>query len=375
MKLNTGIFLYGFTAAFIIASIIIIIMAGRFSEAEQNPEESQRLKYAIAKSFRHALKNALRVGGLSGLFYLLLTLWLGTADVVHCITFPLGMSMLAFLWFGGMEGINHIFLRINLYIRGIAPASYLPWVHAQRKMGLVIPSGYQMQFYHSTLATYYKEYPLADEYCVPRIRLKKHVRLDLIIYAVALSGFLALFFFPFIYRYVRHAYWLTPHEINVRFNASQVTRLNDSTYGILKSGKLKMEPGGFINVGTFVGWVWPEGTNHGFMGMPMDSVYNIQNPGYNLATFRHGALLYRLSADGVKWKPFRYTIENSSQRFIVIPVTKGDRLQFIVNDKECENNSGHYRLDLTFCDRCRFGPHGSDDDKRETSNCIPDEKK
>jgi hypothetical protein len=338
---DMAIFIYAFIVAFTLVSLIIAIMAGRYSDKVQKDEEKQKLNYAIKESFKHAAINAFYVASVSCALYFL-AMKLGIGDWYHCIMICLGMYLLAFLWFGGMEVMNHVLLRTNLYIRGIAPPNYDPWVQANQTMGLIQPTGYQMKFYHPTLANYYIEYPLVNEYSVPRIRLNKNKSVDFKIYAIFIIVSMFLLIFPFANR--NRAYWKSRHEIKANFEKKDIVLENDSTYRILRTGKLTISATGRINVGTLVGWVWPIGTRHGIMGMPIDSAYNIKDF-KELLSLRHGALMYRLQRAGNNWDLYNYVVDGADTAK-VLKVNKGDRLQFIINDREWQNNTGHYKVKM-----------------------------
>jgi len=354
MQVNYGIFAYGFFAMFMVATLIIIAMAGRFSEEKADAEKKQKLNYAIRQSFRHAIFNAFKVGVVCGLFYVAFALKFENIDIVHCVTFPVGMFLLAFLWFGGMEGVNHILLRSNLYLRGIAPKNYYPWVQAHEDMGLIIPTGYQMRFSDDTVADYYKNYPLDEKYDVPRLSIKRN-NADLKAYAIIFLLFAILIAFPFYFRYVTKGYWKSPREIRAAYNPADVAYIpGDTVYRLKRQGSMTISASGFINVGTFVGWVWPTGTTYGFMGMPLGDSYNILN-GYN-----HSALLFRISADRRTWGPYTSVAATSPKCIINIPVTKGEFIQFLVNDREWQNNKAHYRVKMYITEA-----HPKPNDKKE----------
>jgi hypothetical protein len=238
-----------------------------------------------------------------------------------------------------MEVINHIILRLNLYARGIAPLNYDRWVQLQQDMGFIIPTGFQMKFYHASLAGYYSRYPLDNN---PRIRLADNKARDVRFYWLILliaGGLLAA---PFLMRYKFNFYWKSPTEIKTDFE--QVSRVNDSIFRVQKTGVYKIAASGRIHVGTFVGNAPPDGILYGFMGMPMDGAYN--TPG--LENFQHAALLIRKRAAAQKWSAYTY-VSKSQQVYL----NEGDEIQFHINDKEWQNNSGRFLVRLKPCESCK----------------------
>lgn len=339
MNIDVAIFSYAFVVTFFVASGIVILLAGRYNDpVDKNTKNKQQLNYGIRKSGKHAVVHAFKVALLGGALYYATMVGFGRGSLFYCAKISIGISILAFLWFGGMEVINHIILRVNLYIRGIAPLNYDPWVQAQQNMGLIIPTGYQLKFYHASLAGYYARYSLTDN---PRIRLPRKKVADILLYAMLMSAALALLVLPFLLRYKFDWYWKRPSEFASTFRG--ISKVNDSTYVIEKTGIYNVRTSGYISAGTFTGYSGPEGTSYGFMGMPMEGAYNV--PGF--AKFRHAALLLQTKKRNEPWSGYWYVF--NVKRF---QGERGQLLQFLINDNEWQNNSGHYNVQMTFCDSC-----------------------
>jgi hypothetical protein len=175
-----------------------------------------------------------------------------------------------------------------------------------------------------------------------RVRLKKRTA-DTPIYWFLTGALICLLTLPFIFRFVVGIYWKTPWS-GVIVTSVAAKKDNDSIYTIQRAGKLNFQVKGILNVGSFVGFVGPHGTLTGFIGMPMNGSYNV--PG--LDTFRHAALLYRTRIGNGPWSGYGYA--TTAPPFWV---SKGQKIQFVVNDKEWQNNIGHYKVRLEFCDTCR----------------------
>jgi|GEM_PF-1845171 len=335
---NYAVFAYAFLLTFVVSSIIIILLAGRYNDKEEtNDENKQQLNYGIISSRKHAGKHALKVAALVALLYYFAMMRLEFALWFFCLKITIGVTLLAFLWFGGMEVINHWILRVNLAVRGIAPRDYEPWVQAQKNMGLISPSGYKMKFYHGTLTAYYHRYPLKNN---PRLRLKKNTWTDIWTYRLILLCCILLLALPFYRRYLLQDFWRGPWDIVWK---SSGFKEQNHAYLAPKGGTYYLKTGWFTNVGTFVGYVLPKGTTEGFMGMPIDSAYNLEGFG----KYRHAALLFRTQQPGKDWTPYRYATEVK-----MLYMNRDERIEFLINDKEWHNNLGRYQVALIPCDTC-----------------------
>jgi len=330
---DLAVFSYAFFVVFFVSSIIIVLMAGRFNDAEEKDvKKKQELNFGIVESGKHALLHALNVALFCCGIYAIVMLWPGMGSWYFCIKIAIGISLLAFLWFGGMEVINHRLLRLNLYIRGIAPLNYKPWVQALQSMGIIIPTGYQLKFYHATLAEYYMDYPVKNN---PRVRIQKGISTDIWIYGFLIIMFIIGLSNPFARRYYTNTFWESPYDITMK--SQGFVKDSSHSYLVKTSGFYKLAASGYSNVGTFVGYVAPQGTTLGFMGMPIDSAYNISG----FEKYRHAALLYRVKGAGI-WSGYKYSSEGDT-----LVLHSNDRLEFIVNDKEWQNNIGRYEVSLT----------------------------
>lgn len=348
---NVAIFSYAFILTFFVATILIVTVSGRYDikpvddDSDENTQKKlqnkrQKLNSGIHESRNQAFRNSAKATIGAVLIYALFMFLFDIGGLYHLVMITIGVGILTFLWFGGLEVINHYQLRMSLYVRGIAPLNYAAWKRDQRRMSIFTSVGNKMMFYHATLATYYNKYPLVDS---RRIRIKPTSSKDWIYYIVALALFFLMLITPVYLRYGSDFYWNNSYTLESTTNG--VSRNNDSSFIIRKNGILHVSAKGIINVGTFVGWVTPDGTNNGFMGMPLDSAYNV--PG--LDTFRHAALLMRIKRANKGWSQYQYANYWNKDSATAL-VHEGDSLQFIINDKEWQNNLGRFRVSITVCD-------------------------
>jgi hypothetical protein len=332
-----GVFFYGFTVAFIVISAIVITLAGRYNDPE-GMVKKEYFNFAIIRSLREAGIHAMQAAIVAGALYLGVRLLIHQGDWLHMGLISSGIFLLAFLWFGGMEALNHGILRIMLFSRRITPLKLNKWVRYNRDMGLLRPTGYQLSFNHSTLANYYQRYPMKEN---PRIQVKRKF-VDVPVLWTIVGLLVVLLTLPFVLRFALGLYWKSPYS-GIVVSSKDVRRLNDSTYVLQKPGKVTLRAKGWMDVGTFVGLVRPNGTRHGFMGMPLKAAYNLPY----LDSFRHAALLCRWDT-GQGWSPYLYASMSKP-----LWVRRGAGLQVVVNDKEWQNNWGYYTLELHYCDTCK----------------------
>lgn len=344
LNIDRAIFLYAFVVTLVIAGTLIYIFAGRYEDPAEELapiEEKERTRrlYGILQTLAQASKHAFRSTFVAVLLYFSILHFLHITSWYHLITTGIGIYLLSFLWYGGMEALNHFILRLTLHQRGIAPRHFSDWVQKSLKVGLINQSSYQLSFYHASLASYFAQYSFHDN---PAIKVKTKFR-DMFYYSLAIIGFAILLCVPFIIRYSAHAYWKSPYD-GIEVAPEWTKKANDSVYIIERNGKMKLNASGFIDVGTFVGFVGPDGTRNGFMGMKTKNAYNLPY----IDSFRHAALLYRINTAHRGWSQYQYVKQDS-----LLTVYAKDSIQVVVNDREYQNNLFHYVLHLNFCDTCK----------------------
>jgi len=341
---NLVLFAYAFTITFIVSFLIIIILASRYKDIRVSSGDKNRLNYGIKTSLLTAAMHTLLIIGIVSLLYSFMILKFGIASIWHGIFIAFGMSILAFLWVGGLEVMNHIILRVNLYFRGIAPLNYDPWLKFNRDMALVKEVGPSLSFYHNTLADYFSKYKLAGN---DRIRLKEQLSGDKWFYCIFLAVAAFLIYWPFQERFINDHFWKVGSEFHVD-KAAHVQKLTDTTFLVLKTGRLTMNAEGTIHIGTFTGYSSPAGITAGFMGVPIKAAYNLQK----IDTFRHASFLYKKSLGSGRWSKYYYVLPemNDKEDTIWSHVAIGDTLHFWVNDREFQNNSDHYGLIIDILD-------------------------
>lgn len=341
------LFLFALLIGFSIAFFVVAVLAGRYyTHTDEEAEKKITLNFGIKMSLRHGAYHALWIGGTVAILYGLLVYgYLGRDSVSSWLGITFGFSFISFLTFGGIEAINHSFLRINLNLRGISPLNYDPWFSYNHALAFIRGTGSQMTFYHKSLGKYFYDYPAH----APGLVLFKKQRRDLFIYLMLVISAITLLLMPFIIRYHTSMYWTEPISLEVK--AAQLSKIDEETYLVKESGLLEMKSSGRIFLGTFTGYSGPAGVTKGFLGLPLKAAYNRPEA----LEHRHAALLFR-KWNGNCWSDFYYANppigERSGENERM--VKKGERLQFMVNDWEWQNNRGRYVLELTICGDCHY---------------------
>lgn len=338
--LSIAIFFYGFTIMFIVCSLIVTILVGPYNEDDfQHEIDKQNLNFNIKKSARKAFMNALQIA--FSVFIIYLTIFLFFIQNVGGIYFAtkiaFGFFILGFFWYGGMEIVNFIILQTKLNMLGIIPMSYNNWREIYHKFGLITTTGKEMRFYHDSVARFYKNYKshhlinIKDSYNPGRTN--RFIFMFLLIFSI-------LTVLPYFYRYQLDKYWKESNELVVIGN-SIVQGESNNIFICQKTGNLQLNASGYIHVGTFVGRVLPHGTERGFLGIKMDSAYNMSG----LGNFRHAALLVRkMSVKDKKWTEYEYVSNDFFKKEKSLFVEKGDLLEFIINDREWQNNISRFKV-------------------------------
>lgn len=344
-QVGRAVFGYGFTVAFTVICILIMILVGQYKSDFDTERDAakQKLQFGIKAWMYKALYRAVIVFIISGTIYFFAMLAFEMKSWFHLVKISLGAAIASFIWYGGIDVINHALLVRHLSFLGIAPKQYQEWVMVNTNAGLIRFQGYKMAFYHPTLAKYYENQKLKDN---PRIRLKKPNNKYTVIYIFCILSFVIMLFIPFIQRYGVKIYWPDVHQVYISqsdLKKSHWQTISNGTFRILRTGEIKLEAYGVIQVGTFVGLVMsPRGTDEGYMGLPLNSSYNL--PG--LDTFKHAALLFRRSTNnGRSWSNYEYVCPEGQCRK-TLNLVKGEIVEFTVNDKEYHNNIGRYKLRL-----------------------------
>jgi hypothetical protein len=268
--------------------------------------------------------------------------------------------------------INHWTLRIYLSIFGIVPLNIRYWIRNAENLAFIRRSGANIKFYHSTLEDYFYtfDFPVSSQSKKsrhtpdtkgsssspepPKIALQCSSSRAAFFFVPFLLLTAYLLVLPFLQKYLWHDYWLNHDEISFVFSPDEIRQINDTTLELKKGGLLSATITGRVKVGTYAGHTGPEGIKTGLLGVPLGSAYNRDDA----KNFNHAAMLYKnIKVDSLQWKavpvPYRIYWLKEARHATFGRMNKGDILQFCLNDKELQNNSGHFRVQLTICDTCK----------------------
>jgi len=354
---SLGVIFLAFFVAFFMGFFLVALMAGR--EAESIVEarmKRKKLNSGMLKSVFHSLSHGLLTFVVICLLFSLLLSYANPAHEVSSRQFfaGIGLGMISFLWFGGLDVIQHIVLRVLLFLSGMAPLFFSVWLNYMHKIGFLRQSGASLQFEHISLRNYLATLPVVENKVAPDPRMIYHFRPAYSTTMGVLFSLLScwLLVLPFADRYWLGKYWTRKDEINYINDKGYLVKVEANMFRMTNSGILHIWVSGTVNVGTFLGEVGPEGTTAGFMCFPVSDAYNC------IPKFRHGALLYRVN--GREWK---YVITPPSSFWdhiepqTVIRLNKNDHIEFLVNDTEWQNNAGHFLLKFEWFNQANPPPN------------------
>ena len=341
------VFILGYGVAFIVAFMIIGVIRGRQDVTTIEKDSRTGLNSGMLKSLENALIYGVLTFATIGILYsLCLYTVSGLAEsVTRALRFSLGLAIIASLWFGGFELIHHWTLRFYLYLSGRVPLRYASWVQTMHKIDFVRQTGARIKIHHLSLKEYLLTLPLAptpnanNEAMIHSFR--PHYRRN-VLYSRWL-GLSMLFIMPFIDRFGCNKFWNQENEIVYRHNDEHIQKIAANVFKAKKDCSVSFIVDGSVKLGTFVGSIAPSGTSAGFLGFPMDTVYNL------FGNFRHGALLLKRSVNPNKWEYLiapKFEILGMGPSKAMLQLKKGESFEFCINDNEWQNNSGHFLIQM-----------------------------
>jgi len=342
-----SVFLLAFFVAGLVGFVIIFILSGRDEEKikETDISKKQKLNYGIYSSgIQGLIYGACSTLGIVATYGLILFLITGRYEsIVRVFAIGLGIGMIAFLWFGGIEVVQHWTLRLLLFLYGVLPLRMIPWLKTMHQVSIIHRSGNNLHFPHPTLKAYTGKLIDASgalagtQFSFIRIRRKTIILLSIGLIFIIAGSISA----TYNHRFRDKVYWEKDEElVFMQENMRPAATGNDHVV-IGADGTYELSAAGSVLVGTFVGRVAAEGTFEGFLGVPIGDSYNI------VKGFSHGALLFR---SDLHYKSWNYVAERNgyfwpwTERKRVVKLSKGERITFLVNDNEYQNDSGEFRI-------------------------------
>ncbi|MEN0057184.1 MAG: hypothetical protein AAGC65_26140, partial [Mucilaginibacter sp.] len=317
--------------------------------------KKKKLNYGIYRSGLQSLKHgAITAIGLSVLYGIILYVCTGRYEsIVRALEIGGGVGVIAFLWFGGFEVIQHWTLRLMLFLYGILPLRIGEWLKCMHQVNFLQRDGSRLQFQHETLKDYLSslipENNRLSDTPFNFVR-KKRALLAVISVLLIIIGSIGIYR-PINERFYGNKFWTNRDRLLISGEKATYVTVTNNSVRVLKSGIVDLSVSGKVVVGTFVGKIGPEGTYSGFLGFPVNNAYNL------VRDFRHGALLYRRLNREKTW---HYAVRGDvfywpwQERHGAFAVVAGDVIEFMVNDNERENDSGTYNLQIQIKEQKRL---------------------
>lgn len=339
--------------AFMVGSILGFFLAGLTGYLHDNDtlldkttkkKHKYRPNYGMRKSFVNALKSGvlctiimaslfgLVIGGMEG----------EITSVIKAVKAGIAFGILGFLWFGGLDVLSHYCLRIVIFLDNSGPLNYLRFLEEASQLRFVKPVGSGYEFMHPTLKDYFAT---GSFNTLKKSWLKRRM----------VPGICFLVLIPIIYtvtqRFTNDFHWQDAHGFELETSLPFLRPIPGSPNELLVSGLpdqhtkyLELTTHGRIRVGTFLGYMAAGGTEAGFLGMGVGNTFDYPD----MQEVNHGALVLRKKGS-TPWVPFPeedvYGVGNNS-RSVWVNVQNNDTLEFKINDREWQNNTGIFYVSI-----------------------------
>ena len=253
----------------------------------------------------------------------------------------LGGGIFVGLYWGGKDLIKMWILRLIMYVRKELPLQHSKLLYELEIVGILKRQGALFHYAHPTLKEYLtQKKESASDY-------KSLIRISLIT-----TGILAFVLFSVNSKIKGRQVHFWNNQIGVQImENNDFEKVAYNSVKCTKSGSVFVESSGKISAGRALGHVSSIGTEIGFFAISLGDQFDVPA----LTSFRHGELLYRTNGQDSWKRVFRHAKVPpfSNFRFNLsfvdtIQVQKGDTLEFTINDKEPENDSGQFKIKLDF---------------------------
>lgn len=307
-------------------------------------EELKRLNQGLRISARYALITVFLFGAVYGAFFSIL---LGALSGFNAATMPsviqsslvtgLCFGLTAALWNGGFDIIQHYGLRLILFGTGRLPSlAYADFLDYASDCILLKRAGGTYLFYHRFLQEQFaRQSPMTVQNLSPNWR--KLAGWSTLAVVSPLLVVLALNAFA---DDITYAMQRPPqpgaevHRLAIGDNIDSPDGIHCDDICFDQGDRLFVQAGWRMSTGHFVTWVSPEGTDAGFLGFPIGTVWHIPNvPEGTL----HGALMCRISGE-TEWQRCGSSYEFTANR--------NGCLEFMINGIEYQKYLGNYYVSV-----------------------------
>jgi hypothetical protein len=304
------------------------LMFGSFRVA---PLERQRIANpdrSLGMSVRYAIVLALIFGTLFSVLFgvIFFSITYNYISILKGVLLGLAIGILTAPYYGGIALINLTVLRTILYIRGL-PFRLLARLDTLKKTTLIQRRDRGYVFYHKRVFEYFKE--REQQIVHERLHWSRLGR-ALIYCAIPVVLVLAVWFA----RSWIYSYDIPSGATFVTFNNGYPT---SSPYYVQAGEEVQLRSKGLFRAGLYVGFVTPDGTEVGFLGLPVTDVYDI------VPALPHSALMCRVQGEHA-WSPCAYTdsVLPFAWRSATFRAPQAGCLEFAINEKEHAGHAGGY---------------------------------
>jgi len=344
-----NVYLLSFFFGFIFGFILFGIM-GYLKDSETLIDKKIKKEHTFKPNFgiKRSLLNATRAGVIVGV---VMCIVLGSSigileneltSIIKAIKAGIAFGILAFLWFGGLDVISHYSLRLLIWLDNSGPINYIRFLEESSNLRFIRVVGAGYEFTHPTLKHYFNTASFTP------LKHKKMKRSLITLFFVLLTIPVAASLYL---RLTNQSFWEDKHGFEITSYSPFVTKVPDTknewkVTGIPDSTllSLNISAKGKVKLGTFTGFNTASGTEAGIFGMGIGDVYDLQE----LQSFHHGAVSIQQKSNN-KWRPFPeediYGILNND-RNLWVTVKNEERIKFVVNDSEWQNNQGKYTITI-----------------------------
>jgi len=259
----------------------------------------------------------------------------------------IAIGLLVALANGGIDFINHFVLRVLLYWGAMAPRDYAQFLNFATRHDLLRELGGSYIFAHEYLLNYFCDLE------VGRRRFVKYANVAKTLVGV---GILVVIIFSFRLLIVEPLPILeTVQSGNTLVIDHQMSTINtDESFCFTAGEEITIQSQGLIRVGKFVGYVPPEGTEIGVLGLPVSDTWD------EVPEFPHGSLMCRLQSDTVQEADWQLCAQSSipnippgfpitgawPPRSYTFTAAHDGCLEFLVNDNEPEKHVGGFVVEV-----------------------------
>lgn len=327
----------GFSVGFVIGGII----SGFFSfySVSEQTEKWLRPNQGVVKSLTNTARIAL---SFSPIFAILCgaLFWFIQRDidaVWRGIRNGIAIGVLLGLLFGGIDTIHHATLRLALFLSGRIPRNFPSFLkHITKQLDLMRETGAYYKFSHEYISQYYR----VQE--IPVFVWRKRQFLIIIIVASCVLLLSIPQIRLSVTNYILYD-WMLPR--NAMYEVGNREEVTSTDMCVTAGQEAIIKSWGKVRSGNFVGYLPPEGTEIGLMGLPLGDTYDL--PDITVNAFNNALLCKLDTEDTQDWQvcaerpPGRfYQVYPWTERTKNFSATQDGCFEFTFNQMEWKKRIG-----------------------------------